>query len=102
MENKYLYRYFLATVAYGSVRKLCHLWKAETSEYSSYDEPNKPMPLGDKVGVFAGSLFVAPYIAPVWIMKDLNYMDVRLSGRDPKEFFKNKSRYISAFDYIFM
>lgn len=101
MNFSLLTRYFLGTAAYGSVRKVCQLWDAETSDYSKYNEPNKPMPLGDKFGVFVSSVLIAPYITPIWIVKDLNYLDVYLRGRDPNEFFNHTKQHVSAFDYVF-
>jgi hypothetical protein len=100
--NNILRNYFLGAAAYGATRKLFQLWDAKTSYYSECNEPMKPMPLGDKLGVFAASIALAPYLSPMWVLEDINYMDVYLSGRDPKEFFKNNNKCITGIDYIFM
>jgi hypothetical protein len=95
-------RYFLGAAAYGSARKILQLWDAKTYSYSGYNEPPKPMPLGDKLGVFTASIIAAPYITPIWVVEDLNYLDVYMRGHNPDEFFQKKMINITGIDYIFM
>lgn len=98
--TKMLYQYMVGAAAYGSIRKTCHLWDAQTHAYSSYNEDPKPMPLGDKLCVFATSVMCSAYLTPIWAVNDLNYIDVYLSGRDPQKFFGTDNKRYYALDYV--
>jgi hypothetical protein len=78
------------------------LWDAKTASYSDYNEPMKPMPLGDKIFVMGVCTFYAPVMAPIWLTNDINYIDVCLRGYDPKEFFRTDKKQYYTHDYIFM
>lgn len=57
------------------------------------------MPLGDKLGIVVGSGLIAPYIFPLWIINDINYIDIKCRGLDPKEYFNDSG--VTTFDYLF-
>jgi hypothetical protein len=98
--SKTLTYYFLGAAAYGVVRKIAQVWDAKTTSYNrSYQDKPKHMPLGDKLGIVLCSAVLAPYILPLWINCDINYIDIKCRGLDPKEYF-NHDDDISMFNYI--
>lgn len=100
MRN-FLGYYFLGTAAYGAIRKTVQVWNATTTSYNvSYSDDPKPMPLGDKLGLVVGSAILAPYISPIWMRNDINYIDIKCRGLDHKKYF-GEDRDSSSLDYLF-
>jgi hypothetical protein len=99
--NSLINKYFIGTAVYSYVRKVGQVWDAKTVDYNTrYNDPPKPMPLGDKIGVVALSVAYAPALSPFWLLHDINYIDIKLRGLNTEEYFhKNNMKF---FDYVFM
>ena len=96
---KILKHYFAATLGYGAAHKLGMLWNANVESYTSNGKIIRPMLMGEKLSVFTISMVYSPIMSPVWLMTDLDYLDIYMSGKKPSDYGYGQEK-TCAWDYI--
>ena len=89
-------KYVLATQAYGTLRRMISLWDGEVYSYDK--KKHVPMLLGDKLSACAVSMAYAPILAPLWIVNDLNHVDIYMRRHKPDDYDIPTPR--SWFDHV--
>jgi hypothetical protein len=83
--EKYKYKYaVIGLFSYGYIRSMLKLWDADVRV--THDNQMKPMLLGDKIAAFTGSLFLTPFLAPFWVINDVNRIDLYFRGGSISEY----------------
>lgn len=98
--NDKLQMYFLGTSIYGAIRKSVNLYDAQVEKYIYTDKmelTKQPMLLGTKLGIVCIGTLMAPYLTPMWILKDINRLDAHIR-KSPDLVSKPKDEC----DYLFM
>lgn len=106
--SKAIVCYCIMSAAYGAVRKTSILRNAKIVK-SKYDYEKreivyntKPLFAGSKLGVFVISTVYSPVLTPIWLCKDLDYIDAKLTGKE--EMYDSSSdndKPTFAFEYVF-
>lgn len=102
----------LGNVVFGSSYKLGILWNATVE--ATVDDPNanpnalykqkrivRPMLMGEKIAAFLWGSAMSPVLAPLWLCNQLNYLDIYMQGKKPKDLGYVTDRR-SLLDYVFM
>ena len=95
MATKLLSYYITGTVTIGSMRKYVQLYDAKIYDYKK--DTGRPMLFGSKAAILSTSTLLAPCLAPIWLVKDLNRLDAYLRNID----ISKSSKSYCEFDYIF-
>ena len=99
MPAKILKYYLAGTMGYGAGRKFAMLWNADVEAYTCNGRITRPMLMGDKLSVFTMSMVYSPIIWPVWMMTDLNYLDIYMSGKKPSDYGYDQKK-TCTWDYV--
>ena len=90
-----------AAAAYGFVRKVPLVWNGEVREFDmKLEYKQRPLLVTEKVFITLCSTICAPYIAPIWIGKDLLKAEVTIRHLDPDTYNIN-SKMNNIIEYIF-
>jgi hypothetical protein len=95
MTIKILKYYLATTLGYSAARKLGMLWNADVES----GKITRPMLLGEKLTVFGMSMAYSPFIFPMWLMSDLDYLDIYMSGKKPSDYGYGQEK-TNKWDYI--
>ena len=90
-------RYVVGSLGYGALHKLGILWDARVDGARN---EQRPMLLGEKLSAFSLGLVYSPLLSPVWLMNDLDRLDLYMSGKRPQDYGYGADRYCSLFDYV--
>lgn len=96
---KLLRNYFAVAMGYGAAHKLVLLWNADVETYTKIGKTRRPMLMGEKLSAFALGMVYSPLLSPVWLMTDLDYLDMYMSGKKPSDYGYGQER-SSTFDYV--
>lgn len=93
-------RYYIGAAAYGASRKIVQLWDANEvyTNTTTNKLAKKPMLMGNKMCAFALGVACSSVMAPLWVMGDLNRIDIYMKGESYDEYgFHERNHFC---DYI--
>lgn len=99
----------LGNVLFGGSYKVAILWNGEIESWVEESLPQqqqtkkkimRPMLMGEKIMAFMWGTAMSPVLAPLWMCHQLNYLDMYMQGKKPKELgYESPRRCIM--DYVF-
>lgn len=99
--------YLYAAYGYTWVRKFFQLWDAKSERSIVTTKPTmsieyimKPMLLGEKLGIFGICLLIAPVMMPVYLVNDLNKLDLYMKNEKQSDYGYTPPKH--PLDYIFI
>ena len=95
-------RYACVTSAYAVVRKVRQLRDAKLlGEYREDSKPvARPMLVTEKAGVMGASVLYSPILAPFWLFKDVNLLEIHLRKEDVKMYGYARADHMRFIEYI--
>ena len=99
MNNHYVLKYLQYSTTFGTAYKLWHIWDAHV------ETPTKiglrPLFLGEKIFATTLGIVYSPVLAPYWVLRCVDCIDMSLRGKTP-EYYGYDTMRKSVIDYIFM
>lgn len=100
--DKFVFRYFLGSMALNGLSKSCEVWNAKVKRYdythksvNGYVE--NEMLLGEKFAIVMMNTMMGPFKLPYTIIDNLNKLDITMKGKNPEEYGYNKVKFV--YDY---
>jgi hypothetical protein len=96
-----MYKYVIGTTLYGVARKAPLFFnEPKIREYdNNYNKIHRPMLLTEKVLVSFCTMFVTPYMAPIWMYKDIAMLEVFIRGLDHHT-YNTRDKNNTILDYV--
>lgn len=99
--------YLMFAYSYTWVRKFLQLWDAKSERAipthtlgANIKYVMKPMLMGEKLGIFGACLIMAPCMMPVYLVNDLNKVDIYMKGECSKDYGYTVPKH--PIDYLFV
>jgi hypothetical protein len=93
-------RYACATSVYAMVRKVRHLHNAELACCEDSKPATRPMLTTEKIAVLGASVLYSPILAPCWLFKDLNLLEIHLRKENVERYGYHRADRMSLIEHI--
>jgi hypothetical protein len=97
--NAYV-RYACATCVYAIARKVRHLHDAQLASWEDSKPATRPMLATEKIVVLGASALYSPILAPCWLFKDANLLEIHLRKENVEKYGYDRADRMTLIEHI--